>query len=55
MEQKNSDKPQREYDRTGFYPPEGKAFRVWALLGWLLAVIALLAVAAAVVNIIVLG
>jgi len=55
MEQKNSDKPQREYDRTGFYPPEGKAFRVWALLGWLLVVIALLAVAAAVVNIIVLG
>lgn len=55
MENKSDDKPKREYDTTGFYPPEGKAFRVWALLAWLVGVIAALAVAAAVINIMVLG
>lgn len=40
----------REYDRTGFYPAEGKKFRVWALLGWNLLVIVLTAIAAAVLN-----
>jgi hypothetical protein len=40
----------REYDSTGFYPAEGKKFRIWALLGWNLLVIVLIAVAAAVLN-----
>jgi len=40
----------REYDTTGFYPAEGKKFRVWALLGWNLLVMVLVAVAAAVLN-----
>ena len=40
----------REYDRTGFYPAEGKKFRIWALLGWNLLIIVLTAVAAAVLN-----
>lgn len=40
----------REYDRTGFYPAEGKKFRIWALLGWNLLIIALTALAAAVLN-----
>lgn len=42
--------PVREYDRTGLYPKEGKAFRLWAILGWNLLVVAILAVAAAVLN-----
>ena len=40
----------REYDRTGFYPAEGKKFRIWALLGWNLLIIVLTAIAAAVLN-----
>jgi hypothetical protein len=40
----------REYDSTGFYPAEGKKFRIWALLGWNLLIIVLTAVAAAVLN-----
>jgi hypothetical protein len=43
-------KPPREYDKSGFYPENGKPFRIWALLGWNLLVIALIAVAAAVLN-----
>lgn len=42
--------PDREYDRTGFYPAEGKKFRIWALLGWNVLVIVLVAVAAAILN-----
>lgn len=42
--------PAREYDRTGFYPENGKPFRIWALLGWNLGVIVLIAIAAAVLN-----
>jgi hypothetical protein len=55
MENKHGDKPEREYDTTGFYPPEGKAFRVWALLGWLVGVIVALALAAVLINYMVLG
>ena len=51
-----SEKPlSREYDRTGFYPAEGKPFRVWAILGWNIAVIVVVAVIAAIINIMVLG
>ena len=42
--------PEREYDRSGFYPEDGKAFRVWALLGWLMGVVVFLAVASALLN-----
>ena len=42
--------PERKYDRSGFYPEDGKAFRVWALLGWLLGVVVLLAGASALLN-----
>jgi hypothetical protein len=44
----------REYDRSGLYPEEGKAFRLWAILGWNLLVVALLAAAAAALNLILL-
>jgi hypothetical protein len=44
----------REYDRSGLYPEEGKAFRLWAILGWNLLVVALMAAAAAALNIILL-
>ncbi len=46
----------RQYDRTGFYPGEGegKPFRVWALLGWNLLVVVLVAIAAAVLNLLLL-
>jgi len=42
----------RTYDRTGFYPPEGegKKFRIWALLGWNVAIIVLIALISAAIN-----
>lgn len=46
--------PMREYDRTGLYPKEGKAFRLWAILGWNLLVVAILAVVSAALNFILL-
>lgn len=42
--------PPREYEKSGCYPESGKPFRVWALLGGLMLVIALLAGAAALLN-----
>lgn len=50
MNQPQDDKPAREYDKSGFYPENGKPFRIWALLGWNLGVIILIAAAAAVLN-----
>lgn len=47
-------KPPREYDKSGFYPEKGKPFRIWALLGWNLLVIALIALASAALNFILL-
>ncbi|MEY4642800.1 MAG: hypothetical protein RLZZ227_2794 [Pseudomonadota bacterium] len=41
----------RQYEQSGCYPDQGKAFRVWALLGWLTFVIVALAGAAAALNI----
>jgi hypothetical protein len=46
---------QRAYEASGCYPAEGKAFRLWALIGWLTLVIVALAAAAAVLNIYFLG
>ena len=37
---------EREYEQSGLYPSTGKSFRVVALLGFLAAVIAFLAIAA---------
>lgn len=45
----------REYDKTGCYPAEGKQFRIWALLGWLTLLIAVLAGISAVLNFVLLG
>ena len=42
--------PEREYDRTGFYPPAGKKFRIWALLAWNVGIIVIFALIAAVIN-----
>lgn len=41
---------EREYERSGLYPENGKAFRIWALLAWLAGVVAFLAGASAVLN-----
>ena len=46
--------PEREYDRTGLYPANGKAFRIWALLGWLVGVVVVLAGVSALLNFILL-
>lgn len=46
---------EREYDRSGFYTEEGKSFRIWALLAWLLGIVAFLAAASAILNFIMLG
>jgi hypothetical protein len=55
MERKDDDKSEREYDKTGFYPPEGKAFRVWALLAWLTGVMVAIALVSALLNYLILG
>ena len=46
--------PEREYEKSGMYPAKGKAFRLWALLGWLTAVIVALAAVSALLNFILL-
>jgi hypothetical protein len=45
------EKPEREYEQSGLYPQNEKPFRVWALLGWLGAVVVTLAAAAALLDI----
>jgi len=47
----DSEKPEREYEQSGLYPENGKAFRIWALLGWLGVVVAALAGVAALLDI----
>lgn len=42
--------PDREYDRSGFYPENGKSFRIWALLAWLGGTIIFLALVSALLN-----
>ncbi len=46
--------PEREYEKSGMYPAEGKAFRLWALLGWLTGVMVALAAISALLNFILL-
>lgn len=46
--------PEREYDKSGFYPEEGKSFRIWALLAWLTGTVVVLAIVSALLNIILL-
>ncbi|MGM0632457.1 MAG: hypothetical protein ACQETO_04700 [Pseudomonadota bacterium] len=50
MSEVPEDKPQREYERSGLYPRQGKSFRVFALLGVLLLVILFMAGAAALID-----
>lgn len=40
----------REYETTGCYPENAKPFRMWALFGWLTALIVVLAAVAALLN-----
>ena len=40
----------RHYEQTGLYPEGGKAFRLYALLGWLLGVIVFIAACAAALD-----
>ena len=47
---KPTESPEREYEKSGLYPEDGKPFRILALLGWLAAIVVLLAVAAAVLD-----
>jgi hypothetical protein len=47
--------PRREYEKSGLYPANGKPFRLWALLGWLTALIVVLAAVSALLNFLVLG
>jgi len=42
--------PPRQYEKSGCYPKEGRAFRVWALFGSLTLVIVLLAGVSALLN-----
>ena len=41
----------RKFEQSGLYPENGKPFRLWALLGWLTLLIAVLAGVAALLNI----
>jgi hypothetical protein len=47
--QKNQ-QPEREYEKSGLYPDDGKPFRILALLGWLGGIVVVLIVAAAVLD-----
>lgn len=42
--------PIREYERSGFYPENGKAFRIWALLSWIAGTVVVLALISAGLN-----
>lgn len=46
--------PEREFEKSGLYPKDGKAFRLWALLGWLSLLIGAIAGASALLNFILL-
>lgn len=48
-EQEDRD-PQREYERSGLYPDEGKPFRIVALLGVIFLVMVFMAGAAALID-----
>jgi hypothetical protein len=41
---------EREYERSGLYPENGKAFRIWALLAWLGGTVVVLALVSAALN-----
>ncbi len=41
---------QREYEKSGLYPENGKPFRMWALFGWLTLLIVVLAGASVALN-----
>ena len=47
--QKNQ-QPEREYEKSGLYPKDEKPFRIFALLGFIVGVVVLLAVAAAILD-----
>jgi hypothetical protein len=51
LDMSDSQKPEREYEQSGLYPEHEKPFRVWALLGWLAGIVAVLAGAAALLDI----
>jgi hypothetical protein len=48
--EKSSEDNPREYEKSGLYPETGKPFRMFALLGWLGAVVILMAAAAAILD-----
>jgi hypothetical protein len=41
---------QREYEKSGLNPENGKPFRMWALFGWLTLLIAVLAGVSVILN-----
>jgi hypothetical protein len=43
--------PAREYEKSGLYPANGKPFRLWRLLGFLVLVMAAIAAASALLNV----
>lgn len=54
MHDKQQQAPEREYDKTGFYPENEKPFRIWALLAWLTGTVVVLALVSALLNLILL-
>lgn len=40
----------REYEKSGLYPKDGKPFRIWALFGWLTLLIVFVAGMSALLN-----
>jgi len=50
----SSEQNEREYEKSGLNPQNGKPFRMWTLFAGLTLVIALLAGVAAIINIIIL-
>ncbi|MDO8907177.1 MAG: hypothetical protein Q7W55_01625 [Pseudohongiella sp.] len=50
-EQQKNQEPGREYEKSGLYPDNNeKPFRIFALLGWIVGIVVVLAVTAAVLD-----
>jgi hypothetical protein len=54
MNERPKQNPPREYEKSGLNPEQGKPFRLWRLLAWLTALIAVLAGVSALLNILLL-
>ncbi len=48
--EQSASQEEREYEKSGLYPDNGKPFRLYALLGWLFGIVVFMAAAAAILD-----